>query len=384
MVGFTNKLTHYNFANLKMNPSNTSSMIPKTTSSSFPFGDHESMSTGLSAPTMRLSGHTGSVYTLSYDPTGTTLASGSFDKTILLWNIASGLCENFNILDGHKNAILDLKFSSSDLLLTASADKTLGVWDVTTGTRIKKCTGHTGIVNSLDVVLLPATNTKEDDTADATVSMTDSFPPNVFCSASDDATVKMWDIRVSRGGLTASIPHDFAVTGVAIGTDHQLFSGGIDNKIYCWDVRHARKNVYTIKAHSDTITYLSIHPKTKSHLLSNSMDQTVKSWDVRHFVQAKDITTSSSTTSRHDKTFLGATHNAEKALLKCSWSGDGTMVTAGSADNCVHIWDVYTTEELYLLPGHSGTVHTTIFHPLLSQQIASGSSDKTIYVGELG
>jgi Prp8 binding protein len=306
--------------------------------------------TSLAAPTMRLTGHTGSVYTLAYDPTGTTLASGSFDKKVLLWNTESGDCENYNVLEGHKNAVLDLKFLQDDVLVTASADKTLGAWDTNTGQRLKKCTAHTGIVNSVDV----------------------AQGGDVFCSASDDATVKLWDVRVSKGGLTASLPHDYSVTSVAYGPDNQVFTGGIDNWIHCWDVRQEQK-VYSMKGHTDTITYLSMHPKG-THLLSNSMDQTVRSWDIRPFVQG----------SRHKKTFTGATHNAEKALLKCAWSGDGQMVSAGSADRMVHIWDELTAEELYLLPGHSGTVQTTIFHPTLSQQIASGSSDNTIYVGELG
>ena len=303
--------------------------------------------TSLAAPTMRLSGHSGSVYALAYDPMGSTLASGSFDKKVFLWNTESGDCENYNVLEGHKNAVLDLKFSHADVLVTASADKTLGVWDANTGQRLKKCTAHTGIVNSVDV------------------------DQELFCSASDDATVKLWDIRVSRGGLTGSLPHDFAVTSVAYGPDHQVFTAGIDNWIHCWDVRQTQK-IYSMKGHTDTITYLSVHPKG-THLLSNSMDQSLRSWDIRPFVQG----------SRHKKTFTGATHNAEKALLKCSWSGNGHMVSAGSADGMVHIWDELTTEELYLLPGHSGTVHTTIFHPSLTQQIASASSDNTIYVGEL-
>ena len=48
----------------------------------------------------------------------------------------------------------------------------------------------------------------------------------------------------------------------------------------------------------------------------------------------------------------------------------------------VHIWDELTTEEIYYLPGHSGCVNTVVFHPK-ELIIASGSSDKTIYVGEL-
>ena len=119
--------------------------------------------------------------------------------------------------------------------------------------------------------------------------------------------------------------------------------------------------------------FLSLHPKW-THLLSNSMDGTLKSWDIRPFVPYGS--------KRLSKTFIGATHNAEKGLLKCAWNSDGTMVTSGSADKVVHIWDELTAEELYYLHGHNGCVNSVVFHPK-ENVIASGSSDKTIYVGEL-
>lgn len=48
----------------------------------------------------------------------------------------------------------------------------------------------------------------------------------------------------------------------------------------------------------------------------------------------------------------------------------------------VHIWDELTREEIYYLPGHNGCVNSVVFHPK-ELIIASGSSDKTIFVGEL-
>ena len=85
---------------------------------------------------------------------------------------------------------------------------------------------------------------------------------------------------------------------------------------------------------------------------------------------------------RHDKTFVGGTHNAEKGLLNCAWSPDGSMVTGASADRIVHIWDELSGEELYSLPGHAGCVNAVVFHPK-ENVIASASSDKSIFVGEL-
>lgn len=71
--------------------------------------------------------------------------------TLVLWN-TYGDCENYGIMDGHKGAILDLQWSRDGRnIYTASADHTLGTWDVTTGERTRKHVGHEDIVNSVAV-----------------------------------------------------------------------------------------------------------------------------------------------------------------------------------------------------------------------------------------
>ena len=308
----------------------------------------------LSHPTMKLTGHTGSVYSLAYSPDGECLISTSFDMTCLLWN-ASGNCENLNILRGHKNAVLDAQWTQPDHgqnVITASADKTLAFWDGNTGVRVKKLTGHEGIVNAVDAHPLS---------------------PKVCASASDDRTVKLWDVRVKGRGSAGTLEDEYPCTTVVYGLDgNTVYSAGIDNCITAWDLR-TNERTMKMKGHGDTITCLSLHPKG-THLLSNSMDGTLRTWDIRPFVEDGG--------KRHCKTFVGGTHNAEKGLLNCAWNSDGTMVTGGSADKVVHIWDELTAEELYYLPGHKGCVNSVVFHPK-ENCVASGSSDKSIYVGEL-
>lgn len=96
-------------------------------------------------------GHSGEIFACRFDPTGNLIASGSMDRDILLWR-TFGQCENYGILTGHKGAVLDLHWSrDSRVLFSASADKMLASWDLETGTRIRRHTGHEEIINCMDV-----------------------------------------------------------------------------------------------------------------------------------------------------------------------------------------------------------------------------------------
>ncbi len=74
-------------------------------------------------------GHSDAVYCASLSPDGTLLATGSYDKSILIRDAQSG--ELLSELTGHNGAIYDLDFSSDGkLLATASADQTVKLWSV--------------------------------------------------------------------------------------------------------------------------------------------------------------------------------------------------------------------------------------------------------------
>jgi Prp8 binding protein len=97
---------------------------------------------------MQLMGHSGDVTTSSFNPEGSVIASGSLDRTILLWR-TYGECENYMMIRGHKNGVLELHwFPSGDHLVSSSADKTVRCWDAHAGVQVKRLNEHKAIVNS--------------------------------------------------------------------------------------------------------------------------------------------------------------------------------------------------------------------------------------------
>lgn len=74
----------------------------------------------------RLRGHTGKVYGLAWSPDGKLLASGAADRLLRLWEADSG--KEVAVLDEHRGTIYSLAWSEVGVV-SASADRTLAVWD---------------------------------------------------------------------------------------------------------------------------------------------------------------------------------------------------------------------------------------------------------------
>jgi len=263
----------------------------------------------------------------------------------VLWR-TYGDCENYGTLNGHKGAILDLHWSrDSRVLFSASADTHLASWDLETGARIRRHIGHEEVINSMDI-------SKRGE--------------ELLISGSDDGHIGIWDPRTKLA--VDFIETEFPVTAVALAeAGNELYSGGIDNDIKVWDMRK-KAVVYSMLGHTDTITSLRVSPDSQS-LLSNSMDSTVRTWDVRPFAP----------TERHS---------------------DGKRIATGAGDGTVVVWNSETGKLLYKLPGHKGTVNCAEMSPSsdpiskfpiietsrmhsLTMTVVSGSSDRTLLLGEL-
>lgn len=96
----------------------------------------------------RLTGHTGAVTAVAFSPDGRTIATGSYDSTVRLWDGATG--KSRRALTGHTDVVTAVAFSPSGRnLATGSADKTMRLWDVATRTVRITLTDHTNTVGAV-------------------------------------------------------------------------------------------------------------------------------------------------------------------------------------------------------------------------------------------
>ncbi|KAJ3319920.1 hypothetical protein HDV06_005819 [Boothiomyces sp. JEL0866] len=308
----------------------------------------------LASPIMQLSGHQKEVLTCLFSPDGRHLASGSGDKTILLWNNTDNV-ENYGILKGHQGAVLQVQWArDSTLLYSCSTDTTVGVFDLESGEMIKKCKGHKAIINSISV---------------------SKRGPELISSVGDDGAMKVWDIRLKNRRFHLNLAvfqfeEKYPLTACAFSFDGSMvFAGGIENEIKAWDLRKGNVG-YLLSSHNDTITGLCLSPNGDL-LLSNAMDNTVKIWDIKPFALKS---------TRLLSTFEGAPHGFEKNLIRPCWSPDADYIACGSGDRSVVVWERRSGKMVYKLPGHKGCVNQVDWY---GNVLASCSNDKTLFLGEL-
>jgi WD40 repeat protein len=124
-----------------------------------------------------LAGHARNVNAVAVSPSGNWIASASDDGNIRLWPVQNGKTTGASIvLEGHKREVMSVAFSpDGKRLLSGSQDMTLKVWDVVEATCTKTLEGHKNWVN-----VVACRN------------------DNQAASASDDLTVRLWDLQTGK------------------------------------------------------------------------------------------------------------------------------------------------------------------------------------------
>ena len=159
-----------------------------------------------------LKGHNGGIKALVFTPDGKTLASGSKDGTIRLWDTTTGN----QIISFDSDLSTALAFSADGKTLASTHNKGIKLWDITTGSELRTLKGDIGICYTLAF----------------------SADSNILASGSHDGTILVWD--VATGSQVATLKgHNNWIKALTFSSDGKtLASGSQDGAIFLWNVSH--------------------------------------------------------------------------------------------------------------------------------------------------
>jgi polyadenylation factor subunit 2 len=234
------------------------------------------------------------VNVVCWTPEGRRLLTASSNGEFTLWN---GMSFNFElIMQAHETAIRAASYShSGEWLISADQTGLVKYWQPNFN-QLKEVQAHSETIRGL------------------VFSPTDAK----FATASDDASLKIWDFAEGEEETTM--------------TGHQ------------WEIR-----------------CVDWHP-TKGLLVSGSKDHSVKLWEPR---SGRCLTTLSSSKNQVSRTIF------EKS--------DGVLLATSGRDQIIRIFDLRMMREVFLLRGHDSEVTALAWHPQHRNLISSGGHGGAIH-----
>ncbi|KAL0578456.1 hypothetical protein V5O48_003557 [Marasmius crinis-equi] len=278
-----------------------------------------------------LAGHTHGVVCLNFD--SNVLASGSVDATIKVWNLRTG---GAFTLRGHRDWVNSVQLWDSNsgsssvtspaptfdvpgseapqidpgkMLLSASDDGSIKLWDLNLRTCVRHFVGHVAQVQSMKLLLADEHGSSSDEESDSGSEIVDvdvdvdMTPPSSTTSKSAESA--------SCGKQSDTVP---ALAKSSKSKVPVLISGSLDNTIKVWDIETG-KTVKTFFGHIEGVWGVAAD---KMRLVSASHDRTIKVWN------------------REDGKCM-ATLVGHAGAVSCIALGEDKLIS-GSDDHTVKVW----------------------------------------------
>ena len=328
-------------------------------------------------------GHSDVVSSARFIPDGRHVVSSSWDKSIRLWDIATGLEVRVSEEHGYKVHAMVIS-RNGKYALSGSEDRSLILWHLPS-CRVAKRFGGSGLASEVTrhtsrhsskirdrialnvqaIAKLPGKSRWKPYASghmESVISVQLSRTGNYALSGSQDFTMRLWDISTGDAVKVFRLPF-VEFLAVALSPDGKYaLSGNSDSVLRLWKIRN-RKVIYEFKGHSDAVSAVTFSPDGQ-YALSGSWDSTLILWNA--------------SSGEALKSFEG--HAAKVNAV--AFSPDGRYVLSGSDDHTLKLWDVSTGKEKKTFKGHSLGVRSTSLSPN-ERYVLSGHNDHTLKLWDI-
>lgn len=267
-----------------------------------------------------------------FSPDAKALVTSNGDKTVQLRDLSADGGAGTRVFESYSSGIYATAFSPDRRWFAAGGkDRTVRVWEIRTGRKVRTLAGHAGWVTSL------------------------AFSPDgrLLASASHDGHVKLWDNETGLEVRTLDA-HAESVNAVAFSPDGKsLATASNDATVKLWDAATGQ-TLKTLAGHTAEVNAVAYSPDGKT-VATGGADKSVKLWDVSTGQLTRQI------------------QNASE-VFGVAYSPDGSALAVGNDGGAVTVYDAAGVNELRMLAGHAGAVRAVVFSPD-SKTLATASAD---------
>jgi WD40 repeat protein len=180
--------------------------------------------------------HTDPVYCLAFSPDGKTLASGGTDRAVTLWEVKSSEKKK-TLRNVSSQAVAWIRFAPDGRTLATFGvgSQAAVIWNVSSGKKVAELRGHTAAVNGL------------------------AFGPDgkTVATVSQDSTVRLWDPATGKEKDNFRA-HDGDVSCLAFSPDGKvLATGGQDMTVIVWKLKTGNVAKPVLEGHSKPVEFVS-------------------------------------------------------------------------------------------------------------------------------
>jgi eukaryotic-like serine/threonine-protein kinase len=314
---------------------------------------------------LTLRGHADYVSSVAFSPDGKRLATGSGDKTVKIWDAATG--REMLTLRGHKDIVWGVAFSpDGKRLATGSGDGTVKIWDVDTGKEVRTLRENGVVIRS--VAFSPDGKRLAAGGDDETVMIWDAATGQKTLSRTrrTRAVRSMWErfglpnlnwlgLLFGVSSIGFDLNFDLCITSVAFSPDgKRLATGSLGHSVKIWDATTGQE-ILMLRGHVNGLVSVAFSPDGRQFATAGGDDKTVQTWDLA--------------SGREMLILRGHT----ETVGSVAFSPDGKWLATSGGD-AVRIWDLATGREILFLRGPNGGAGVAFSQD--GKRLAAGSGDK--------